>query len=165
MIAIGKQTGYDIKQLVDKSTRHFWGASYGQIYPELRKLEQQGLVRGTPEPAGGRARTVYALTSEGQAALERWLSSAEEPLFELRDEGLLRLFFSDLAPGRQLQLVAAIRGRQERKLEQLRTIGAGMDAGHCGPRLTLEAKTVVSTRPAPSTTGCGRCSGRGRRRS
>src|SRR2546423_2491951 len=77
MIASGKQTGYDIKQLVDKSTRHFWAASYGQIYPELRKLEEQGLVRGTSEPSGGRARTVYELTSAGHAALERWLTSSE----------------------------------------------------------------------------------------
>ena len=58
MIALGKQTGYDIKQFVDKSTRHFWAASYGQIYPELRRLEEQGLVRGQPEPrAAGPARS------------------------------------------------------------------------------------------------------------
>ena len=57
MLALGKQTGYDIKQFVDKSTRHFWAASYGQIYPELKRLEEQGLVRGRPEPTGGRSRT------------------------------------------------------------------------------------------------------------
>ena len=59
MIALGRQTGYDIKQFVDKSTRHFWAASYGQIYPELRRLEEQGLIEGQSEPTGGRARTVY----------------------------------------------------------------------------------------------------------
>jgi PadR family transcriptional regulator, regulatory protein AphA len=144
MIAFGKQTGYDIKQLVDKSSRHFWAASYGQIYPELRKLEQQGLVRGTSEPAGGRARTVYELTSAGQAALERWLTSSEEPLFELRDEGLLKLFFSDLGPDRRAELLAAIRRRQQRKLEQLRAVQAGMDEGACGPRLTLEAGICIT---------------------
>ncbi len=61
MIALGRQTGYDIKQFVDKSTRHFWAASYGQIYPELRRLEEQGLVDGQrravrrPRPNGLRA--------------------------------------------------------------------------------------------------------------
>src|SRR5438105_15814443 len=75
MIALGKRTGYDIKQLVDKSTRHFWAASYGQIYPELRRLEDQGLVRGRPEPSGGRARTVFELTDAGQRALVEWLAS------------------------------------------------------------------------------------------
>src|SRR5437868_12137602 len=75
MIAIGKQTGYDIKQLVDKSTRHFWAASYGQIYPELKRLEERGLIRGRSEPSGGRARTVYELTDAGRTALLAWLAS------------------------------------------------------------------------------------------
>src|SRR5437588_8875419 len=74
MIAFGRQTGYDIKQLVDKSTRHFWAASYGQIYPELRRLEEHGLVRGVSDPRGGRARTVYQLTPAGTAALHEWLA-------------------------------------------------------------------------------------------
>src|SRR5205807_4069050 len=73
MIALGKRTGYDIKQLVDSSTRYFWAASYGQIYPELRRLEQQGLIRGRSEPTGGRSRMVYALTAAGEAALQGWL--------------------------------------------------------------------------------------------
>ena len=42
---LGEETGYDIKQVTDRSTRYFWGASYGQIYPELRRLEAAGLVR------------------------------------------------------------------------------------------------------------------------
>src|SRR2546421_7814657 len=90
MIALGKRTGYDIKQLVDKSTRHFWAASYGQIYPELRRLEDQGLVRGRPEPTGGRPRMVYELTDAGQQALDAWLRTDAEPLYELRDEGMLK---------------------------------------------------------------------------
>src|SRR3954449_11307338 len=69
LIAFGKRTGYDIKTFVDKTTRYFWAASYGQIYPELKRLEDQGLVRGRPEPSGGRARTVYELTEGGGGAL------------------------------------------------------------------------------------------------
>ena len=61
MIAFGKRTGYDIKTFVDRTTRYFWAASYGQIYPELRRLEEQGLIQGQSDPRGGRARTVYEL--------------------------------------------------------------------------------------------------------
>src|SRR5579859_5004595 len=75
MIARGRRTGYEIKQLVDRSTRHFWAASYGQIYPELRRLEEQGLVQSRPEPSGARARTVYELTEAGRQALDEWLIS------------------------------------------------------------------------------------------
>ena len=109
LIPFGKRTGYDIKTFVDKTTRYFWAASYGQIYPELKHLEEQGLVRGRPEPSGGRARTVYELTDAGEAALEAWLASEEEPLYELRDEGMLKLFFSDSLPEQRIEIVRAMR--------------------------------------------------------
>ena len=46
MLRLGRRTGYEIKSLVDVSTRFFWAASYGQIYPELARLEELGLVKG-----------------------------------------------------------------------------------------------------------------------
>src|SRR5438477_2331009 len=109
MIAFGKRTGYDIKTFVDRTTRYFWAASYGQIYPELRRLEEQGLVRGRPEPSGGRARTVYELTEGGERALTDWLRSDAEPVFELRNEGMLKLFFSELAPETRIESIRAMR--------------------------------------------------------
>jgi DNA-binding PadR family transcriptional regulator len=138
LIAFGKRTGYDIKAFVDKTTRYFWAASYGQIYPELKRLEDQGLVRGRPEPSGGRARTVYELTDAGSAALESWLGSDEEQLYEVRDEGMLKLFFSDSLPERRIDIVRAMRVRQERKLAQLRAIEPFAKKGPAGSYLTLQ---------------------------
>jgi DNA-binding PadR family transcriptional regulator len=138
MIAIGKQTGYDIKQLVDKSTRHFWAASYGQIYPELRRLEEQGLIRGRQEPSGARARTVYELTDAGHTALRGWLASDAELVDELRDEGMLKLFFSDVAPELRLKNIRAMRAQNERARSALRAIAAHETDMHTGPRLTLQ---------------------------
>src|SRR6266511_3673007 len=93
MLRENARTGYEIKQVVDNSTRFFWAASYGQIYPELKELAKRGLVRGESEPHGARKRTVYRLTPEGRDELRRWLEREPEA-FELRDEGLLKLFFS-----------------------------------------------------------------------
>jgi PadR family transcriptional regulator, regulatory protein AphA len=104
------RTGYDVKRVTDVSTRFFWRASYGQIYPELRKLEAAGLVRSRDEPHGRRIRRVYELTSEGERALSDWLDS-EDDLFELRDEGLLRLFFGDLVSDEAL--LSLVRRRRE----------------------------------------------------
>src|SRR2546421_5639835 len=137
MIAFGRRTGYDIKTFVDRTTRYFWAASYGQIYPELKRLEDQGLVRGRPEPTGGRARTVYELTSAGEAALRDWLASDVEPLYEVRDEGMLKLFFSDALPERRIENIRAMRVRQQRKLEQLRAIEPHAQEGPRGAALTL----------------------------
>ena len=96
MLALGARTGYDIKRAIDLSTRFFWGASYGQIYPELHRLEERGLVRATPDPMGGRRRTSYTLTPAGENELRTWLRDEDSFLFETRDEGVLKLFFGDL---------------------------------------------------------------------
>jgi PadR family transcriptional regulator, regulatory protein AphA len=128
MLRGGARTGYEIKQVVDKSTRFFWAASYGQIYPELRKLAAAGLVEGTGEPSGGRRRKVYRLTPAGRRELRRWL---EEPpaTFELRDEGLLKLFFSGAGtPGAAAESVAAKRRFHADKLERLREIEPAVKA-------------------------------------
>jgi DNA-binding PadR family transcriptional regulator len=96
MLALGAKTGYDIKRAIDLSTRFFWNASYGQIYPELHRLAERGLVAATPDAQGGRRRTAYALTAAGEEALRDWLRTEDEFTFETRDEGVLKLFFGDL---------------------------------------------------------------------
>jgi PadR family transcriptional regulator AphA len=138
LIAFGKCTGYDIKTFVDKTTRYFWAASYGQIYPELKQLEQRGLVHGRPEPSGGRARTVYELTEAGESALKGWLASGGDQLYELRDEGMLKLFFSDSLPEQRTEIVRAIRTREEGVLSVLRSIEPHARSGPEGSYLTLQ---------------------------
>lgn len=138
MIALGRRSGYEIKQLVDKSTRHFWAASYGQIYPELRRLEDQGLIEGTAEPSGARARIIYALTPAGERALNDWLLSDASLVYELRDEGMLKLFFSDAAPETRAENIRAMRSLYERKRDQLCALKAAAGEMPTGPSLTLE---------------------------
>jgi DNA-binding PadR family transcriptional regulator len=124
LLASKPLSGYDIKRIVDRSTRFFWAASYGQIYPELRRLEQAGLVEGTSSPTGARQRKEYQLTAVGQAALLRWLESpASMP--ELRDESLLKLFFADALPREQaIEQLRMRRVGHEEFLRLLREIEA-----------------------------------------
>ena len=96
MLKLGVRTGYDVKKAIDTSTRFFWSASYGQIYPELKRLRKAGLVSAKQAPRGRVKRTVYSLMPKGERALHEWLTDSENVIFELRDEGLLRLFFGDL---------------------------------------------------------------------
>lgn len=104
-LRLGAETGYEIKQLTDRSTRFFWGASYGQIYPELRRLEREGLVTASDAPRGGVRRRAYRITDAGEHAVAEWLAEPREA-FELRDEGLLKLFFgAALPPDQLLELV------------------------------------------------------------
>jgi DNA-binding PadR family transcriptional regulator len=114
LLKFSSRTGYDVKRVTDFSTRFFWRASYGQIYPELRALEEAGLVSVREEPYGRRARRVYSLTPEGERALFEWLR-AEDDVYELRDEGLLRLFFGELVSNEEL--LELVRRRRQRFAE------------------------------------------------
>jgi PadR family transcriptional regulator, regulatory protein AphA len=123
MLAWRPMSGYDIKSIVDGPTRFFWAASYGQIYPELQRLAEAGLVKGKAEAGSARRRTTYSVTSAGRAALADWL--AQEPrTFELRDEGLLKLFFASASPETAAATLEAKRAFHEAKLEDLRAIEA-----------------------------------------
>jgi DNA-binding PadR family transcriptional regulator len=125
MLSLGIRTGYDIKQSVDRSTRFFLAASYGQIYPELKKLEDAGLIRGEDDPQGGRQRRAYDLTAEGRAVLDGWLADTDVSTYELRDLALLKLFFSDAArPDQRAALARAAAERHERMLAALEEVEA-----------------------------------------
>ena len=141
MLSLGRVTGYDIKSLVDVSTRFFWAASYGQIYPELARLEELGLVRGERDDEDGRRRKRYELTAAGRRALQKWLTSPEPLHIELRHEGLLKFFFSDaLEPEERLEQVRRMRAAHEEIAAKLRSIEDATeesDQKTC-PRLTLD---------------------------
>jgi PadR family transcriptional regulator, regulatory protein AphA len=125
LIALGPHSGYDIKRIVDRSIRHFWAASYGQIYPELTKLEAAGWIAGEDGGRGGRSRRVFTITPAGDEALQAWLVGSETRI-ELRDESLLRLFFADTAPAELgLGLLQARRAGYEGMLAQLRSLDDG----------------------------------------
>ena len=120
MLATGPKSGYDIKAVVDHSTRFFWAASYGQIYPELRRLTEAGLIEEAGHDEGSRRRTTYRITRAGRGALAAWLREPEQT-HELRDEGLLKLFFAGhLEPEAALQILRAKRAEHEQTVRRFR---------------------------------------------
>jgi DNA-binding PadR family transcriptional regulator len=88
-------TGYDIKRDFDRTIGYAWNAHDSQLYPELRKLEDDGLIEVAEPEEGGRRRRAYRLTDAGQAALDLWLTEPVAGGFT-RDEFVLRLFFFHL---------------------------------------------------------------------
>jgi DNA-binding PadR family transcriptional regulator len=120
MIATGRRSGYAMSRTAKEATRHFWAMSDGQIYPQLKKLSDEGYIEGERESQGGRERVVYSLTKKGRAALDEWLNSGAKAHYELRDEGLLRLFFAEELSVDQLRAqIDAMRRRHRRAIEHL----------------------------------------------
>jgi DNA-binding PadR family transcriptional regulator len=114
MLRLGASSGYAIKKAADASTHFFWPTSLAQVYPELAKLESQGLVSRRDDSRGARVRSAYTVTPEGEDALLAWLRSEREAPIQFRDEGLLRLFFADaLSREEQLTLVRRLRRRNK----------------------------------------------------
>jgi PadR family transcriptional regulator AphA len=143
MVRLGARSGYEIKQTVELSIRFFWTISQAQIYPSLERLERGGLLKGRSEPQGKRPRRVFAITKAGEAALRRWLGQDESIPFELRDVGMLKLFFADAVDRDDaLSLLAAVLRRSEERVSTLRAIEAtAQHAEHEGnvyPLLTLQ---------------------------
>jgi DNA-binding PadR family transcriptional regulator len=127
MLAARPRSGYEIKQLVDRSARFFWAASYGQIYPELKRLEKDGLITGSDLAQGARQRTVYKLTAAGKRAAREWMAQPPEVL-ETRDEGLLKLFFAgSIEPGRAAEIARERAAISRAKAAELRTIWDTVD--------------------------------------
>jgi DNA-binding PadR family transcriptional regulator len=122
MIRNAPKSGYEIKAMVDETTRFFWAASYGQIYPELKRLSEAGLVQGIDSPTGGRKRTVYEITADGEEELKAWLRQPPGT-FEMREEGLLKLFFADALPAEEaVEILRAMRAHRISVREQLRAM-------------------------------------------
>src|SRR5262249_38750669 len=96
MLKLGAPTRYEIKKVIDGSTRFFWTASYGQIYPELKRLHREGLLRSQQHPRRQVNRTFSAPNLQGEEAPRGWRTDGENSNYELRDESLLRLFFCDV---------------------------------------------------------------------
>jgi DNA-binding PadR family transcriptional regulator len=131
------KSGYEIKSAVDNSTRFFWAASYGQIYPELRRLTDAGLIEGTAAPRDGRKRTVYKLTATGRKELRAWLREPPQT-YEMRDEGLLKLFFAAALPAKDaVNTLEAMRERSQETLERLREIEPKAVAAEGYPLIVL----------------------------
>jgi PadR family transcriptional regulator, regulatory protein AphA len=138
MLAARPRSGYEIKQLVDGSARFFWAASYGQIYPELKRLENEGMIAGTDSAQGARQRTVYKLTAAGKRAVREWIAGPPQ-VFELRDEGLLELFFAgSVDPARLPEIARECAAEAAQTAAALRAVREELDAE--GPDETPEHK-------------------------
>ena len=100
LLTVGPMSGYGLGQAVRTSIGHFWHESYGQIYPNLKRLAAAGFITGREERRKGRpTRLVYSITGKGRERLAAWLAVDPQPEVP-RNELLLKLFFGAQATPR-----------------------------------------------------------------
>src|SRR5689334_10550606 len=93
LLAVQSATGYELTQKFENSLGNSWHASHSQIYPELAKLQDEGLTEVVGE--GARRSKTFAVTDAGREELRHWLVEAE-PIRTQRTETGVRWFFFEL---------------------------------------------------------------------
>lgn len=113
-------TGYDIKKTVENSVSYFWNTGFGQIYPSLKKLEREGLVKKEVKLDESRPnRKVYTITESGREKLKKWLSIPSEKE-NIRYEMLLKLFFgSQVSVDKSIKNIENFKARYLKELDEL----------------------------------------------
>lgn len=119
-LSLQPMSGYEIKRLIGISTSLFYNASYGSIYPTLKKLEEGGLLTANEAVENGRYKKIYKLTEEGHQDLIAWLENPPKPIV-IKNDMLVRLFFyHNLSQEKILELTAA-------HIEQLKAFRQELD--------------------------------------
>ena len=155
LLADRDYSGYDLSKAFDASITHVWAASQSQIYPELRKLEENGQICGQDVPQDGRPdKRVYALTDAGRRSLIDWVAEPPTSL-TIRDPFQLRAInLGRLPPERASELVCEQRALLRARLTTLEAIASLLEErGHVpgeawndqlGSRLTVEAGILTA---------------------
>jgi PadR family transcriptional regulator AphA len=90
-------TGYDVAKTFHSSVGHVWHAPDSQIYPELKRMELDGLIRGEDiarsSRAGNATKRLYGITDEGVAAFRQWMSFPTEYSAERNPAHLRAAYF------------------------------------------------------------------------
>ena len=119
--------GYRIKEHIERNFGYMWSINYGQIYPNLKRLESDGLVTKKEVPQENAPdRKLYSLTDKGREAFTDWLSEAPEREMLIRDPFLLRFIFFGFGDpdtaleqiDRQIDLYKATRSKREHNMER-----------------------------------------------
>jgi PadR family transcriptional regulator AphA len=122
LLADQPMSGYELSRRFEASVGSTWSAGHSQIYPELVRLADDGLVTaGEPGPRG---RKTYAITQAGREAIRAWLAETD-PDRTVRDEAALRTFFLWLMTPQDAR--AHVQGEldaAQTALEDLRTLAA-----------------------------------------
>jgi PadR family transcriptional regulator, regulatory protein AphA len=98
LLEIEPMSGYDLGLVIRASVGRIWNESYGQIYPNLKKLAAGGYLTSKTERQKGKPdRRIYSITTKGRERLAKWLAVPPQPEIA-RNELLLKLFFGAQVP-------------------------------------------------------------------
>lgn len=134
LIAIKPMTGYDLTRSYRRALQQIWYAPLGQVYPTLRKMKRDGLLRMSVKAQRHRPdRKVYTLTAEGRKTLVAWLA-APAALPRMHHEFIHKLFLlSNVDAAQRGELIDAYIRRSDDWARDLRRAEAMLEPSLKGP--------------------------------
>ncbi len=123
LLAARELSGYELTKTFDQSVAYFWHARSQQIYPELARLEEDGLVVSEVVAQVGRPdKRVYRITPDGVSSLQEWVTSPS-PLTLVKDEFMVKVWSYGLVdPEQARRALGKHRERHEERLASYRVI-------------------------------------------
>lgn len=94
-----EMTGYDLMKQFESTLCEFWSAKHSQIYPELKKLTDEGSIAYKTESSeNGSEKKLYHITEAGRTDFMDWLSSETKTQPTPKDISRLKIFFCNCLP-------------------------------------------------------------------
>lgn len=123
LLTVESMSGYDLGLTIRGSVGRFWNESYGQIYPNLKRLADDGFVSCKTERQKGKPdRHIYSITKKGRERLRKWLAVPPQPEIP-RNELLLKLFFGTQAsPDILVEYVESMAEKERALLHQFKHV-------------------------------------------
>lgn len=111
-LSFGPKSGYEIKKIINMSSSWFYNASYGSIYPILKKHEEKGLVVSEEVVDNGRYKRLYRLTDKGYKVFHAWMLQPPKLMTVKYEMAVKLMFFAKIAPEQRIKQI-------EEHIEQL----------------------------------------------
>jgi DNA-binding PadR family transcriptional regulator len=120
-------SGYDLLKRFEKSMANVWPATQSQLYGELNKLADSGLIEVSA--VGPRGRKEYRVTPAGRAELLRWITNPQDDPPE-RSAGLLRIFLlGQLPPTEARAHLTSLADHSDAEVKRLKELEAAITWG------------------------------------
>ena len=122
LLGLRSWTTYELAKQVQRSLSWFWPRAERKLYDEPKRLVADGLALASAESTGKRPRTVYAITTDGRAALRDWLDEPPAPR-TTEFEGMVKVFFADAGTIDQLRTTLdRIADEAQARLDEVATL-------------------------------------------
>lgn len=120
-ISRGPKSGYDLMQEFNEDMAHSWYAAHSQIYPELRRLTNEGLVEYNVTIQGqSLQKKVYMITEKGREEFQHWMTKELDLVSVPKDEFRLKMYYFDCIPPEAA--LAQVKSQKEKRMERISKI-------------------------------------------